>query len=240
MFSNGLRIRGIWFVFFSSLRYTAGFLMDTTYKIIGGDGAEYGPVTLAELKAWIVDGRIAGATQIWRADQARWRAASQYEELYPEIGQIENLRPVATGEKAAVRYVGFWARVGAYLLDVLVMDLILLVAWGPEKLNLDHVQTVEQMVAALKPIADKIFWIQLVYFVILNGQFGATLGKMAFRARIVNLDGSRIGFGRALLRWLGSVLNGMTLGLGFLVVAFRADKRGLHDLIAGTKVVYRE
>jgi len=63
---------------------------------------------------------------------------------------------------------------------------------------------------------------------------------MAFRARIVNLDGSRIGFGRALLRWLGSVLNGMTLGLGFLVVAFRADKRGLHDLIAGTKVVYRE
>lgn len=214
--------------------------MDTTYKIIGGDGAEYGPVTLQELKAWIVDGRIGGATQVWRSDHSRWRAALQYQELYPEIGEVERLAESTREDKPAVRCVGFWARVGAYLLDVLVMDLILLLVWGPEKLNLDHVQTVEQMYNAMKPMADRIFWIQLAYFVVLNGQFGATLGKMAIRARIVTLDGSRIGFGRALLRWLGSVLNGMTLGLGFLVVAFRADKRGLHDLLAGTKVVYRE
>lgn len=214
--------------------------MDTTYKIIGGDGAEYGPVTLQELKAWIADGRIGGATQVWRSDHSRWRAALQYQELYPEIGEVERLAESTRQEKPTGRYVGFWARVGAYLLDVLVMDLILLVVWGPEKLNLDHVQTVEQMYNAMKPLADRIFWIQLVYFVVLNGQFGATLGKMAIRARIVNLEGGRIGFGRALLRWLGSVLNGMTLGLGFLVVAFRADKRGLHDLMAGTKVVYRE
>src|ERR1051325_1097484 len=100
--------------------------MDTTYKIIGGDGAEYGPVTLPELKAWIADGRIAGATQVWRADQARWRPASQYDELYPEIGQIEKLTPVAADGQPKVRYVGFWARVGAYLLDALVLYLIFL------------------------------------------------------------------------------------------------------------------
>jgi uncharacterized RDD family membrane protein YckC len=214
--------------------------MDTTYKIIAGDGAEYGPVTLPELKAWIVDGRIAGSTQVWRSDQARWRAASQYEELYPEIGQIEKQTPLSPDGQAAVRYVGFWARVGAYLLDNLVMYLIFLLAWGPEMLNPGHVDTLEQMLTAMKPASDRFLWIHLVYFVILNGQFGATLGKMAIRAKIVNLDGGRIGFGRALLRWFGSLLNGMTLGLGFVVVAFRADKRGLHDLLAGTKVVYRQ
>src|SRR5438045_4761958 len=32
--------------------------MDTNYKIIGADGQEYGPVNLAEVKAWIADGRI--------------------------------------------------------------------------------------------------------------------------------------------------------------------------------------
>ena len=28
--------------------------METTYKIIGGDGQEYGPATLAELQAWVL------------------------------------------------------------------------------------------------------------------------------------------------------------------------------------------
>ena len=44
--------------------------MDTEYKIIGGDGAEYGPASLDELKIWIGDGRVAGSTQVWRNDLA--------------------------------------------------------------------------------------------------------------------------------------------------------------------------
>jgi uncharacterized RDD family membrane protein YckC len=214
--------------------------MDTTYKIIGGDGAEYGPATLQELKGWIADGRIVGATQVWRADQARWRPASQYEELYPEIGEVEKLKPRGSDEQSGARYVGFWARVGAYLLDLVVISLVFLAAWGPPKMNFEQLQTMEEMRDALKPVSDRLFWMQLIYFVTLNGQFGATLGKMVFRARIVNLEGGRIGFGRAMLRWVGSILNEMTLGLGFLMVAFRRDKRGLHDFIAGTKVVYRD
>ena len=35
------------------------------------------------------------------------------------------------------------------------------------------------------------------------------------------------------------MVSGMILGIGFLLIAFRADKRGLHDLLAGTVVVRR-
>ena len=45
--------------------------MDMTYKIIGADGAEYGPVTLEELKSWVLEGRVAKATQVWRGDLSR-------------------------------------------------------------------------------------------------------------------------------------------------------------------------
>ena len=43
--------------------------MDLTYKIIGADDKEYGPVALSELQKWVGEGRITGATQVSRSDQ---------------------------------------------------------------------------------------------------------------------------------------------------------------------------
>ena len=48
-----------------------------------------------------------------------------------------------------------------------------------------------------------------------------------------------LGFGLAFLRWLAAILSWMACGVGCLIVAFREDKRALHDLLVGTKVIYR-
>jgi uncharacterized RDD family membrane protein YckC len=217
--------------------------METTYKIIGGDGTEYGPVTLPELKAWIVDGRVAGRTQVWRSDQARWLPADQYQELFPEIGQIEALTAAAAENDA--RPVGFWMRVGAYLLDFVLLNLLFLLIWGPSKADFDpaKIRTMQDWLTAMEPFRGQIqaqALIQMLYYVVMHWQFGATFGKMAIRARVTNLDGTRIGLGKSFVRWLGSILNWLTCGIGYVVVAFRSDKRGLHDLVAGTKVIHRE
>jgi len=50
--------------------------MDLTYKIIGADTHEYGPVSLLELKKWVSEGRITGATQVSRSDQEGWSTAA--------------------------------------------------------------------------------------------------------------------------------------------------------------------
>ncbi|MFH1177377.1 MAG: FHA domain-containing protein [Acidobacteriota bacterium] len=48
-----------------------------------------------------------------------------------------------------------------------------------------------------------------------------------------------IGFTRAMLRVLALLVTFLTLGLGFLIVPLRRDRRALHDLLAGTLVVRR-
>ena len=55
--------------------------MDITYKILGTDGKEYGPVTVEQLQAWSKEGRVTAATQVLRSDVNAWHPASNYTEL---------------------------------------------------------------------------------------------------------------------------------------------------------------
>jgi uncharacterized RDD family membrane protein YckC len=79
-----------------------------------------------------------------------------------------------------------------------------------------------------------IFVLYLVYFTFFLGTRGQTPGKMLCGLKVVRLDGSPVGFGRAAIRTLGYVLNQFTLYIGFLWVAIDPRKQGLHDKIAGT------
>jgi len=215
--------------------------VDQTYKIIGGDGQEYGPVSLLELKDWIVGGRVAALTQVWSSDSGRWGPALQYTELQPEIGQIAALSVRA---RMDANLVGFWPRVGAYIVDMVVIYFLCNLILGPLAIpepvqgSNDWAALVKLWQTAAPQLALKIL-LEMTYTVLMTGQLGATVGKLLIGARILKMDGSRIGFGAALLRWLASLLSGLSLGIGYLFVAFRDDRRALHDLLAGTQVIYR-
>ena len=47
----------------------------------------------------------------------------------------------------------------------------------------------------------------------------------------------RMTFGRATGRYFAKIISALTLGIGFLMVAWTDRKRGLHDMIDGTVVV---
>jgi uncharacterized RDD family membrane protein YckC len=80
--------------------------------------------------------------------------------------------------------------------------------------------------------------VALINFVLIAGLSGRTLGKWVAGLRIERRDGLPLSFGRALLRHLaGYPLTLLTLGTGFLLAAFNAEGRALHDLLAGTVVV---
>ena len=78
----------------------------------------------------------------------------------------------------------------------------------------------------------------IVYNPILVGVFTTTPGKRALKLRVVRSDGSRVGFSRAFLRELAKF--GPMLLVNAFVMAFRSDRRGLHDLLADTVVVRRD
>ena len=77
-----------------------------------------------------------------------------------------------------------------------------------------------------------------LYYVYFWGARGSSPGKELLELRVVAEDGSSpIGLGRAGVRLLGYLLSAASLGIGFLMIAFGGE--GLHDRIAGTRVVHR-
>ncbi|HEY3854528.1 MAG TPA: RDD family protein [Verrucomicrobiae bacterium] len=221
--------------------------MEVQYKIIGGDGVEYGPVTLDEIKDWILDGRVAGMTRVWRSDLAVWSAADRYSELLPDLAR---LHAVVSAQRA--RACGFWARLAAYIIDRFILAAIFVAVWS--QVAEPRHWKVPEMPAEITPATTDEFrkewteWmdhalpilypILLLYEVLLNGRFGATVGKMIIGAKITKADGSRLTYPRAFLRWFAERISEFCFFVGYFMVLTNSDKRGLHDWLAGTKVVW--
>lgn len=76
-----------------------------------------------------------------------------------------------------------------------------------------------------------------LYFVAFEAStWQATPGKRLLGLRVETVDGARPSVVRALARHVAGLASWLTLNLGHLLVALRADRRALHDLIAGTRV----
>lgn len=182
---------------------------------------------------------------VWSSAHESWAPAGTYGELQPEIAQAGGGRPTTLGGKTPDYptwvAVGFVPRLGAYLVDWMVMNLVGMLLPENEGLKaLAKGETIrpEQMESVAMHVLLGIC-LTAIYYVSMNGSLGATLGKLMIGARIVRLDGRPIGYGLAALRFVSAVLSWLSLGVGFLFIAFRPDRRALHDLLAGTQVVWR-
>ena len=67
---------------------------------------------------------------------------------------------------------------------------------------------------------------------------GRTAGMAVLGLRAVRDDGSDLGTGDALLRVIVFPLSFLLCGAGFVLIVLRRDHRALHDLLAGSAVVY--
>src|SRR5262249_38185103 len=82
------------------------------------------------------------------------------------------------------------------------------------------------------------FVVGLLYFALLEASSRqATLGKLALSIRVSDLEGRRIGTGRAALRYVAKIPSAAILFIGFVMAGLTARKQALHDLIAGCLVV---
>lgn len=133
-----------------------------------------------------------------------------------------------------LEYVGFWIRVGAALVDTLVMlaaaMLLVLVFGGGMDWDLGPDQGLVSLLAN---------WIAPFVLTVLFWKFRqATPGKMLWGAHIVDArTGLPPSTGQMVGRYLGYFVSTLGLGLGFIWVAFDARKQGWHDKLAGTVVV---
>ena len=136
-----------------------------------------------------------------------------------------------------LEYVGFWPRVGASILDAII---VLIITVPP----LVAIYGWEYFTDASKPFiagpADfLISWVLPAVAVILFWLYRqATPGKMAVSARVVDSrTGNALSVGQAIGRYLAYFVSMLPLFLGIIWVAFDPKKQGWHDKLAGTVVV---
>ena len=88
------------------------------------------------------------------------------------------------------------------------------------------------------PVAILFVVWEFVYFAYSWGASGKTLGMALLGVKVVAADGTQAGPRRAVIRTLAFPLSFLLFGLGFTGILFQRDRRALHDMIAGTAVVY--
>ena len=140
----------------------------------------------------------------------------------PAVSVAEMSPEAASGR---LYYAGFWIRVLAALIDLIVVG---------------SAAGVLAMFFGASGNDNPAFPIlAILYDGLLIGRWnGQTLGKKTLGIKVIAADGRQCSLWRAFARALASWLNLFTLGLTYLMVAFGQRKQGLHDHIAGTLHVY--
>jgi uncharacterized RDD family membrane protein YckC len=224
------------------------------FTIIGGDGKEYGPVTVEQIRTWIASGRANLDTQAKALGTDEWRRVGDFAEFAPAAGAPPVLPGTASATAAGDPTL---AHPGMRLLAALIDGFLEMLCWLPTSQAVmrsmggiissgqfnpqDLVDIVMTSITRSLPYLGALVLLQAV-LLSLRGQ---TVGKILTSIRIVRAkDGTPAGFVHAfLLRgFLARCLRHVPV-IGFLFwfvdncFIFRDDHRCLHDLIAGTKVV---
>jgi uncharacterized RDD family membrane protein YckC len=80
-------------------------------------------------------------------------------------------------------------------------------------------------------------WLFL-YFWLPMAVWGRTIGMAIMGLELVRRDGDRVGPGRVAIRVVTFPLSFLLLGLGFVGILVGREHRALHDVFAGTTIVY--
>ena len=133
-------------------------------------------------------------------------------------------------------YAGFWKRFAAFLIDMIVLMVLGAIVggifgflYGTTAGTAEGSEVMGQMGGII------VGWIYYAAFE--SSEKQATLGKMALSIKVTDLEGQRIGFGRATGRHFAKIVSGIILLIGYIMVAFTSQKQGLHDIMAGCLVV---
>jgi uncharacterized RDD family membrane protein YckC len=171
--------------------------------------------------------------------------------------------PADEGGVGLFDYAGFWLRVAAYVIDSIILN-VGFFAMGCLMSMLGMAAVLPTMPAATgyggygygyggpelsnasstaMGIIMVIFYaatliIPWLYFALMESSSRqATLGKMAVRLQVTDVDGNRLSFLRASGRFFGKILSAIPCSIGFIMAGFTEKKQALHDILAGTLVV---
>jgi uncharacterized RDD family membrane protein YckC len=146
---------------------------------------------------------------------------------------------------------GLLRRLAAMSYDTLLVFALFFAAtglyqYGAQLLGLGTVSatvSTGEVITELEPVASGIVFrlylvlVMLVFFVWFWRNNGQTLGMQVWRLRLDDVEGGRISYGKAILRFAFAWLSALCFGLGYLWVLVDKDKCSWHDRLSGSRVV---
>jgi len=234
---------------------------------IGRDGERHGPYKEDDVRQWLRSGQVSPADLAWYEGLADWQPLSVlFPDMKPEAPATpppggnpyaapgSPLLPQVT-TAALEDHAGFWKRVLAYIIDAIILYIpqkIIEKAFGMDAAKEALQQAVtnagadvnmmmaaqSQFYGAMWPAMLLSMVVAVLYFAICESStWQASVGKLALGIRVTDMEGRRIGFGRALGRYFAKIVSALILGIGFIMVAFTQRKQGLHDMMCSTLVL---
>ena len=158
----------------------------------------------------------------------------------------------AAAAGGATGYAGFWLRLVALIIDAIVLGIAgtiitlpFAAALGFRALLMGRGPGFPMRPEDLFALLGTFFWIIVIrsalnwlyYAFFESSAWQATLGKKAVGLYVTDMDGRRIGFGRATGRFFGKIISGLILWIGFIMAGFTEKKQALHDMMAGCLVM---
>ena len=130
---------------------------------------------------------------------------------------------------------GFWIRLAAWIIDSIVLSVAAmpLIAVWPGFGEYFTTDTLWHGVDLLLLVLG------VLYYTVGVSVWATTIGKRLLGLYVLRPDGAKVGPGRAAARCFASILSLLPVGVGYLMIGLRRDKRGLHDLIGDTVAVRR-
>jgi uncharacterized RDD family membrane protein YckC len=199
-----------------------------------GDSGTLGPYKGSALKAMIDAGSVAADAMVARVGASQWSA----------IGDVPMFASSA-GKRGPVKYAGFWMRLFAYIIDVLIVYVMIFVVGSIVGFVIGYAAG-----ASDPPPDDMVLRIAGVFFAVAvvcclfyyiyfpSGKWQATPGKRICGIHIICVDGGRVTGLVALGRYLSYIVSTLPLGIGFLMIGWSEEKKGLHDMMCATRVIY--
>jgi uncharacterized RDD family membrane protein YckC len=179
-------------------------------------------VVVERLRAAAAEGRLTADELDERL--TRTFSAATYGELDTLTDDLP--APVAAPPATRLGRAGWWRRLGAWMLDGIIVGLITSI-----------------LSALLHGVGGSFgLLVSIAYFVFFEGGArGAGAGKQAMHIRVVDAQtNAPIGYRRAFVRWLGQILSGVVFLLGYFWMLWDADRQCWHDKLAGDVVVFSD
>lgn len=135
------------------------------------------------------------------------------------------------------KYAGFWIRLWAFLIDMLIISAISGIFVKPVFRVLDMAIT-KPSAFLFSPYKVTALVLLLLYFIIMTKIAGQTVGKMIMGIRVMKSNGEKATWGSVIFReGFGRFISQM-LWIPYLLVLFLPQKKALHDVFADTVVVH--